>query len=583
MLKKRNRALLLSLVGIVLATCAFAAELPLVDPYLREPVTTRAPAVGRVMVAGDFPQSATAAFKILEKGGNAFDAAVGMVATMSVVNQTMNDFFGGDAMIIVYSAKEKKLFTYNGSGWSPEAATIDFYIDKGGMPPAGMLTVQVPGSFSGWMMLLQDYGTLPLKDILAPAIYIADNGYPLESRSAKAKKDRLNEEALKVYAPGGVPLKSGEIAYNKNFAATLKQIENMDYKEAEDYFYRGPLAKKIVEFSKANGGLLSEKDFADFKAEKTTPLSTNYKGLDVFVCPPNSQGMVLLEALNIVEGYDLKAMGHNSAQYVDVLVQALNLSLEDRNRHMGDPRFVKIPVGMISKEYAKQRREKDMHPGKPMGDNLVPGKPADFEAAYKKERGGDTTFMAVADAEGNIVACTTSICDSFGSGLMVPELGIMLNNRMTYFLLDEEYPNHLKPHKRTIQTITPSIVMKDEKPCLVFGTPGGDLQEQSKLQTFLNIVEFGMTPQQAVEAPRFQSRHPMGLLSSYRATFPRTIGMEGRIPEAVRDELTKMNYVVESKYGWDYRGYMGVIKIDPETGWKEAGVDPRGWNTAIGW
>jgi len=311
-----------------------------------------------------------------------------------------------------------------------------------------------------------------------------------------------------------------------------------------------------------------------------TPLSTNYKGIDVYVCPPNAQGMVLLEALNIVEGYDVKSLGHNTAEYIDVLAQALNLGLEDRNRQMGDPRFVKNPMGMITKEYAKVRREKDMQPGEVMPEQLVGGNPAEFNEFYR-EKGGDTTFMALADAEGNVLACTTSICNVWGSGLMVPGMDIMLNNRMTYYLLDPELPNHLEPHKRTVQTITPSIALKDGSPCLAFGTPGADLQEQTKLQIFLNVVEFGMTPQEAVEAPRFQSLHPRPLMASFGGS-PRTIAIESRVPVAEREKLQKMNYKVVSKYDWEYKGLAGMIKIDP-TGWKETGVDPRGENTAIGW
>jgi len=485
---------------------------------------------GRAAVVGDYPQSALTAFKILEKGGTAFDAAVGMAATMGIVNKPMNDFFGGDAMILIYSAKDKKLFTYNGTGWAPKAATIDHYMDIGGIPELGVLSAHIPGGFSGWMTLLKDYGTMPLSEILAPAIHIAENGYPLDGSTYGwlSQKDltKFNQEARDVYVPNGKMLEIGEIVYNKNYAKMLTTVSKMGYQEAEDYFYRGDLAKTFVEFSKSEGGLFTLEDFAEFKAEKVTPLSTNYKGIDVFVCPPNCQGMVLLEALNIVEGYDVKSLGHNTAEYIDLLTQALNLGLEDRNNFMGDPRFVDNPMGMITKEYAKVRREKDMQPGKAMPDKLVAGKPVEFNQFYR-EKGGDTTFMGIVDTMGNIVACTTSICDAWGSATMVTGTGILLNNRMTYYLLEEELPNHLEPRKRTVQTITPSIALKDGKPCLVFGTPGGDLQEQTKLQGFLNVVEFGMTPQQAVEAPRFQSLHPRGLLAAFKAAPPRKIGVEG--------------------------------------------------------
>ena len=571
---------------VMISSVSFAGETW--DPTLRNPITTRSMMSGGVIaIAGDYPQSAISAFKILEKGGTAFDAAVAMAATMGIVNKQMNDIFGGDAMIMVYSAKEKQLFVYNATGWAPKAATIDHYMDIGGIPEKGILSVHVPGAFSGWMTLLKDYGTLPLSEILAPAIHVAENGYPLDGSAASEAwmgmgMSTFNEEARKVFAPNGVPVKRGELVYQKDYAKLLTKVSKMGYQEAEDYVYRGDLTKTIVDFAKSQGGILTLEDFDDFKAEKVAPISTNYKGIDVFVCPPNCQGMVLLEALNILEGYDVKSLGHNTAEYMDLLTQALNLGLEDRNNFMGDPRFVDNPMGMITKEYAKVRREKDMQPGKAMPDKLVAGKPVEFNQFYR-EKGGDTTFLAVADAEGNIVACTTSICDIWGSATMVPGTGIMLNNRMSYYLLEEELPNHLEPRKRTVQTITPSIALKDGSPCFVFGTPGGDLQEQSKLQAFFNVFEFGMTPQEAAEAPRFQSMHPRALLAAFKGAPPRTIGIEGRVPAAEREKMTQMGYNVVSRYDWEYKGLIGIIKIDPETGWKETGVDPRGENTAIAW
>lgn len=553
---------------------------------LSNPQTTRTTIAGSSVVIGDHPFSATAGFKILEKGGNAFDAAVAMAATMSLVYAPMNDFFGGDAMIIVYSARDNKVFTYNGSGWAPEAATIDYYIDKGGIPDNGILSVQIPGSFGGWMKLLQDYGTLPLKDILAPAIHVANNGYELPVRftSTLANPDTtkiFNDATRDIYFRNGKPLRGGDMVYNKDYGKLLSTISKMSYKQAEDYCYRGPIAKRIVDYTRSQGGILSLKDFADFKAEKVDAMSVNYRGVDVYACPPNSQGMVLLEALNILEGYDLKAMGHNSAQYIDVLAQALNLALEDRNRYLGDPRFVKNPMGLISKEYAKARRENDMTPGKPMADNLKKGTPAEYSDVYYG-KSGDTTFMAVADKFGNIVACTTSICNGFGSGITVPGTGILLNNRMTYFFLDEDYPNYLQPHKRTMQTITPSIALKDGKPYLVFGTPGADVQEQSKLQVFLNMVEWDMDPQVAVEVPRVQTLHPMGLINAYRVPHPRTLQIEKRVPESTRQELEKMGYTIRSTTDWEYIGFMGCMEIRPD-GRKYAGADPRSDRTAIGW
>lgn len=555
-------------------------------PTARTPFTTRFPARGRYVALGDNQYSAAAGFKILDRGGNAFDAAVAMAAVMSITYPVMNDLFGGDAMIIVYSAKDNKVITYNGSGWAPKAATLDKYIDLGGIPETGILSVEIPGSFSGWMTMLEDYGTMKLSDIFEPAVDLAENGHTfsqLMSNIGKGSYKHFNDAAKAVYGRGEAIAAYGDVIKNPDYAKLLREVGAMSYKDAEDFVYRGALAKEIVEFSKAEGGLIEYEDLADFKAEKVDSHSTNFHGIDVFVCPPNSQGWTLLEALNLLEPIDLKAMGHNSAAYIDALTQALNLALEDRNRNMADERFHKNPMSMIGKKYADDRR-KDMHLGKAMTGELVTGKPDDVEKYGDVYYGvqGDTTFMAVADAEGNIVACTTSQCGAFGSCLMVPGRGFILNNRMPYFFLDEAYPNYLQPRKRTVQTITPSIALKDGKPFLAFGTPGADVQEQSKLQVFLNVALWGMNPQEAVESPRFQSRHPMGIKS--HASYPATLQVEARVPQAVRDELAeKYGYTIQTKADWEYIGYMGAIGFDHEKDRRIAGSDPRSDSIAYGW
>ncbi len=554
-------------------------------PIVRKPFTTRFPARGRYVALGDNQYSAAAGFQILNRGGNAFDAAVGMAAVMSFTYPLTNDFFGGDAMIIVYSAKDKKVITYNGSGWAPKKATIDAYIEKGGIPETGILSVEVPGSFSGWMTLLQDYGTMKLKDIFAPAIDLAENGHNFSQYQSNLGKNfykHMNEPAKAVYGRDGAIAKYNDIITNPDYAKLLREVGEMGYKEAEDFVYRGPIAREIAAMSKELGGFIEYEDLAEFKAEKVDAHHTNFHGIDVYVCPPNSQGWTLLEALNLLEPLDLKSMGYNSAAYIDALAQALNLALEDRNHFMADERFHKNPVAMIEKKYAADRA-KDMHLGKAMTGELKTGNPDQPEkyGDVYYGRQGDTTFMAVADAEGNIVACTTSQCGAYGSCLMLPGRGLMLNNRMPYFFLDTAYANFLEPRKRTVQTITPSISLKDGKPYLAFGTPGADVQEQAKLQVFLNYALWGMNAQEAVEAPRFQSRHPMGIKS--HASYPATIQVEGRVSEAVRKELAeKYGYVVQTHDQWEYIGLMGAISAEAGGRWF-AGSDPRADAIAYGY
>ena len=615
---KMNKALLAA--GLVLAASftAFAAEAPKADtpkvkansmgstiyfeetkkddtfawapsssaPMNRVPFTTRYAQRGRYVVIGDNQYSAAAGFKILDRGGNAFDAAVGMAAVMSMTYPTMNDFFGGDAMIIIYDAKAKKVVTYNGSGWAPKKATIDAYIDKGGIPENGILSVEIPGSFAGWMQLLRDHGSMKLKDIFEPAIDLAENGHTFSQIMANLGKNfykHMNEPAKAVYGKDGALAKYGDIITNPDYAKLLRTLGDMDYQAAEDYIYRGPVADAIVKMSHELGGFIEKEDLAEFKAEVVDSHKTNFHGVDVYVCPPNSQGWTLLEALNLLEPLDLKGMGYNSAAYIDALTQCLNLALEDRNHHMADERFHKNPVAMIEKKYAADRA-KDLHLGKAMTGDLKTGNPDQPEkyGDVYYGRQGDTTFMATADAEGNIVACVTSQCGAFGSCLMVPGYGFILNNRMPYFFLDTAYANFLEPRKRTVQTITPSIALKDGEPYLAFGTPGADVQEQAKLQVFLNYMLWGMDPQQAVEAPRFQSRHPMGIKS--HASYPATIQVEGRVPEAVRKELAeKYGYTVQTKTDWEYIALMGAIGFDHKNNRKIAGADPRADAVAIGW
>ena len=583
-----------ALVALASAPCC-AVEAPKDDLFswtpthgarmARAPFTTRFPARGRYVAVGDSQYSGLAGFKILEKGGNAFDAAVAMAAVMTFTNPTANDMLGGDSMIIVYSAKDKKVVTYNGTGWAPRKATIDAYIDKGGIPMTGILSTEVPGSFSGWMTMLRDYGSMKLSDIFAPAVDLAENGHPLGQAVAQmgaASYKNMNDAAKAVYGRDGKLAAEGTRIKNSDYAKTLREMSGMSYQEAEDYFYRGPIAREIAAFSKANGGFVEYEDLAEFHAEKVDAHSTNFRGIDVYVCPPNSQGWVLLETLNLLEPYDLKKMGHNSAEYIDLVVQALNLSLQDRNHFIADPRFHKNPTAMIGKQYAEERR-KDLHPGKAMDGELSVGNPADTskfgDIFYGKS--GDTTFLAVADAEGNVVACTTSLCTAFGSCQMVPGRGFFLNNRMTYFFLDTELANYLEPRKRTVQTITPSIALKDGTPQLAFGTPGADVQEQAKIQVFLNCTLFGMDPQQAVEAPRFQSRHPMGIMG--HATYPKTVQVEGRVSESVRKDLAeKYGYTVQTSGEWEYVGIMGAIGWDGE-GFAVGGADPRIDSRAYAW
>ena len=471
---------------------------------------------GRQVAHAGSPAAALAGIKILEAGGTAFDAAMAMAAAQSYSEVMMCHIFGGDLMLIAYDAKSGKVVSYNGTGWAQKKANIDEYVEMGGIPEKGVMSMHIPGEWSGWMTMLRDYGTMPLKDIFAPVVDMAENGIIVDDFLAnliKGNSADMNAPALNVFAPGGKPLKAGDLYVNKDYAKLLKEMgdvaakasEGKDlaagYQAAEDHFYRGPVAEAIVKWNNEIGGNFQLEDFSEFRAEKTEPIHTNYRGYEVYCTPPNSQGVVLIEALNILENFDLKAMGLNSKDYINVLAQTLSIALNHRNRFDADPRFHKYPAAFLTKEYAKEM-VKQINMEKAVTE--IPLGEEKYYVDYNKT-GPDTTFMFCADKDGNVVTVTHSINHFFGSSLMVPGYGIMMNDRMLQYALDPEVGNALQPHKRTVQTITPSIVLKDGKPCMTFGTPNADRQEQTKLQGFLNVVEFGMRPQAAVEYPRIAS------------------------------------------------------------------------------
>ncbi len=547
---------------------------------------TRPAVSGKSIVGASHPRAAMAGFKILEQGGTAFDAAVAIAGVQSIVDPSATQILGGDAEIMVYSAKDQKIHVYNGTGWAPEAATLDYYLEIGGIPQTGPLSIEVPGAWAGWMLMLEENGTLPLSQILAPVIETASENFVDQTGTGMDHKylqnaikgGTANKTLSDLYTKDdGSFYQIGDVFSNPDFVNTLKKLvaasENGKtirdgYRLAEDYFYRGPIAETIVKWSEENGGLFTYEDFSEFRAEKQEPWSTNYRGYDVYVCPPNSQGPTLLEALNMVENYDLSDYEHNSAEYVDLIVQVLNLAMLDRNNNLGDPRFIDNPKELISKEYAKERI-KDITLGLPMEDIPEGMKWTGYE--------GDTTFFYVADKYGNVVTSTHSICNFWGSACVAGDTGIVLNNRMIYFSLYPEMPNVMAPRKRTLQTITPTIALKDGKPAFVVGTPGGDGQEQEKLQIILNAIDYGMTnPQVAIEASRFKTSHPAGLMNQNQ--FPKTITVEsGMSPETVM-ALEDMGYTVQIGMAGMSIGHARFIDE-----YKWGGYDPRIYGYAVAW
>jgi gamma-glutamyltranspeptidase/glutathione hydrolase len=503
----------------------FAAAIPLltITHHLWAQTSTWRPVVmsDHGMVASGHPLASEAGVRILKSGGNAVDAAIATWAVQGLVEPMMTGL-GGDMFVMIYLAKTHEVKFINGSGFAPLAATIDFYKSKGGIPSDGPLSVSVPGAVGGAELAVEKYGTKPLAEVLGPAAELAEQGFPVTEHLANALKSSEKmlsrfPSTVKIWFRDGKPLQMGDRAVQKDIASTLKAIGA----QGSAAFYRGAIAKATAAYMQASGGLITEADLAGYKAFEDEPIRINYRGIDVYECPPNSQGMVMLEALNILEGFNLRYMGHNSAPYLHLITESLKLSFADRDKYDGDPKFVPpIPVHeLLSKDYAATRRAliDPAHAidGEPAAGNprlsSATTSPRQVYASSRRVPGavgppgqdsyGLTTYLAVVDKDRNMVSITSSILSLFGSGMVVENAGYFLNNRMDYFYLDPNKVNSLVPGKRTRQTINPALAVKDGKPYMAFGTPGSDAQPQAQLQFFLNVVDFGMNVQQALEAP----------------------------------------------------------------------------------
>ncbi|MCW5980021.1 MAG: gamma-glutamyltransferase [Bryobacteraceae bacterium] len=530
----------------------------------------------RGMVAAEHPLIARAGLRALDAGGNAFDAAVAAFYMTSVVEQHQAGI-GGDAFILAYSAQHKRVVFINGTGPAPKLATIERYRQEGGIPSAGPLANTVPGAVGGFDLALRKYGTRKYPELLADAIRAAREGHPLTHWAAGNHNGAIRKlspypASVATLLKNGGPFEPGDIFTQPDLARSLEIIA----RDGADAFYRGKLARLTANFYEKIGGLLRYDDLASFQPEEASPICTAYKGYEVYQSAPNSQGLVLLQALNILEPLDVKSMGHNSPEYVHTVVETLKLAFADRDRWVADPRFVKVPAErLLSKEYAAQRRK------------LVDPERARPGAAPHGEP-GETSSFAIADRFGNLVSVTHSVNATFGSGMVVEGGGYVLNNRMPYFSLEADDVNALAPGKRPRHTINPALALKDGKPALAWNTPGGDNQPQAMLQAFLNVVEFGMNPQLAVEQPTVIS-------SNFHASnYPQPVGDRLTIPEALAvrlaDALRAKGHKVEvTRMQRPYSqqpsgaGAVKMVWIDPRSGVMFGAVSPAKDNYVLGW
>ena len=517
------------------------------------------------MVASSQPLASQVGLEVLQRGGNAVDAAIATAAMLNVTEPMMTGI-GGDAFMLVYWSRTKELTGLNASGRAPGALSLDYFAKRNikQMPQFGMESITVPGAFDGWVTLLEKYGSMKLADVLAPAIDTAENGFPVMEKTAEdwnseVTKLKKSPAAATNYLIDGRAPRAGEIFRQPNLARTLRTLARV----GRDAFYKGEIAKAIVNYSEKNGGFISLADLAAQKSEWVEPISTNYRGYTVYEIPPNGQGLTALLTLNILEAFDLAALSKQPARYYHTLLEATKLAFADRDRYIADPAFSKVPVAeLLSKDYAARRRAL-INPNRAL--NSPP--PGEINA------GSDTTYFTVVDKDGNAVSFINSLFDSFGSGIVAGDTGIVLQNRGSSFSLDRTHPNHLEPGKRPFHTIIPAMVFKDNKLFMSFGVMGGGIQPQGHVQVLVNLIDLGMGLQEAIDAPR------------YRYMTGKNVLLEDEIGATIIRRLMALGHLRASPPGL-LRQSMGggqAIMIDPVSGTLMGASDSRKDGLAIGY
>jgi gamma-glutamyltranspeptidase/glutathione hydrolase len=527
------------------------------------------------MVCAAQPLAVLAGVETLRAGGSAVDAAIVTNACLGVVEPTANGL-GGDLFALVWDPATSKLHGLNASGRAPLGLTIDRVTPEidGTIPLRSPASWTVPGCADGWWELHRRFGALPFRDLFTAAAGYAEAGFPLSpviaavwARGAEALGDQPG--FAEVFMPEGRPPAAGERFRNPSLARTLRLLA----REGRDAFYRGPIAAAIVRASAAWGGWFAADDFERHRSTWDEPIATLYRGLTVWELPPNTQGLAALQMLNLLEGFDVAAMGRESADFWHVLIEAKKLAYADRAAFYADPEFAAPPVeALLSKEYAQRRREQIDLGRAAVAD--APGEPAVLA------RGG-TTYVCVADARGMMVSLIQSNYTGFGSGHVVPEIGFGLQNRGALFSLDPAHPNALAPGKRPFHTIIPAFATRDGAPWLAFGVMGGDMQPQGHVQIVMNLVDFGMNVQQAGDAPRMHhdgSTEPTGTLMHDGGI----LHVEEGIPSSVVSELARRGHRIAQADAGVFGGYQAIAR-DPENGFFCGGTERRKDGCALGY
>jgi gamma-glutamyltranspeptidase/glutathione hydrolase len=580
----------------------------------------------RGVVAGGQPLSVEAGLRILQRGGNAVDAGVATIFAASVI-EFSHFSFGGEVPILI-KPKGQKVVVIEGMGQAPMKATREFFVNRGQgdsesattmagarkaglIPSTGPLSATVPAVLDACVTALDQFGTKTLAEVMEPAIQLAD-GFPIDELRVQYIRTRSTifsqwPDAKRVFLPNGEVPKAGDLFVQADLARTLREIVRAEklasrgsrnsrhagLMAARDYFYRGPIARRIGAYMQANGGLIAADDFARFTAKVGQPVSTTYRGYEIYKAGFWTQGPAMVETLNMLEGFDLKKMGHNSPAYIHTLAEALKLALADRDRYYGDPNFVKIPMTeLLSKDYAalrrplidQQRASLAQQPGDPLNMKAVLASAVQTigraSTVPQIERANDTTCVNVIDKDGNLFSATPS--GAWLPAVVAGDTGVLMGQRLQSALTDPNSPNVVAPGKRPRITLTPTLVLKGGEPFMALSTPGGDNQDQALLQVLLNVIEFGMNPQEAVEAARFDTQHYVSSFDDHEF-LPGSLNVESRVGLKTIQELTGKGHKVKMQGEWGTLSAPTVIIYDPKTGVAAAGADPRRSRYAVAW
>ncbi len=579
------------------------SELPIAGSYRPTIMGTRE------MVSSGHYLASLAAERVLAQGGNAVDAGVAAGLCLCVLQTDLVNF-AGVAPIMVYLAQEERVVTLSGLGRWPQAASVAYFQEQcDSRIPLGVLRCVTPAGPDSWITALAEYGTMTLSEVMQDAITLAEQGFPMHPFMAANLCDAAGTygqwaSSADIFLPGGRPPEPGEVFVQRDLGRTMRRLcaaaddarsqgRSAALQAARDAFYRGDIAREIDAFYQSQGGLLTYEDLAAFHVQIEEPVRLSFRQYDIYTCGPWCQGPVLAQVLSLLEGYDLEALGHNSPAYVHLLTEALKLVFADRERYYGDPEFVDVPMpAMLSQEYAAARRQlissdkaqAGMPPaGEPWACN---GAAAPWDRTMLVQGAAaaealDTTYVCVVDRHGNVFSATPS--DGCLGAPITPGLGVTISTRGSQSWAVEGHASAIAPGKRPRLTPCPAMVFKHGKPFMPLGTPGGDVQCQAMLQVFLNVALFGMSPQAAIEAPRFATYSYPGSFEPHDY-LPDEVRIERRLATQVGDELAKKGHKVVPWPDWSWRaGGVCAITIDPDSGVLAAGADPRRMSYAIGW